>query len=33
MEVLITFIALIIAFSWAIPQEEIDELNNRFKNK
>ena len=33
MEVLIMFILITIGFAWALPQEEIDELNNRLKNK
>lgn len=33
MEVLIMFILITIGFAWAMPQEEIDELNNRLKNK
>lgn len=33
MEVLIMFILITIGFAWAMPKEEIDELNNRLKNK
>ena len=33
MEVLIMFIVLSIGFAWVLPQEEIDELNIRFKKK
>jgi hypothetical protein len=33
MKVLIMFIVLSICFAWALPQEEIDELNERFKKK
>jgi hypothetical protein len=27
------FIVIAIGFAWAMPQEEIDELDNRLKNK
>ena len=33
MEILIMFIVIAIGFAWAMPQEEIDELDNRLKNK
>jgi hypothetical protein len=33
MEVLIMFIVIAIGFAWALPQEEIDELNERFNKK
>jgi hypothetical protein len=33
MEVLIMFIVFAIMFAWALPQEEIDELNEKFKKK
>ena len=33
MEILIMFIVIAIGFAWAMPQEEIDELGNRLKNK
>ena len=31
MIVLVMFIVIAIGFAWAIPQEEIEELNNRLK--
>ena len=33
MEVLIMFILVALGFAWALPQEEIDELNEQFKKK
>ena len=33
MEVLIMFIVFTIMFAWALPQEEIDDINKRFKKK
>ena len=33
MEILIMFIVIAILFAWALPQKEIDELNEQFKKK
>ena len=33
MEVLIMFILVSLGFAWALPQEEIDDINKRFKKK
>jgi hypothetical protein len=33
MIVLIMFIVIAIGFAWAMPKKEIDELDNRLKNK
>ena len=33
MEVLIMFILVALGFAWALPQEEIDDINKRFKKK
>lgn len=33
MEVLIIFLLVAVAFAWALPQEEIDELNKRINKK
>jgi hypothetical protein len=33
MEVLIMFIVVSICFAWALPEEEIAELNERLKKK
>lgn len=33
MEVLIMFILVALDFAWALPQEEIDDINKRFKKK
>jgi hypothetical protein len=33
MEVLIMFILVALGFAWALPQEEIDDINKRFKTK
>ena len=32
MIVLIMFIVIAVGFAWAMPSEEIEELNNRFKH-
>jgi hypothetical protein len=33
MLIIIMFIVITIGFEWAMPQEEIDELDRRFKRK
>lgn len=33
MEIIFMFMFIAIGFAFAMPQEEIDELNNRLKNK
>ena len=33
MEVLIMFVVIAIGFAWAMPQEEIDELDKRLSKK
>ena len=33
MEILIMFIVIAIGFAWALPQEEIDELDKYFSKK